>query len=122
MHTIFVDASVTADPDSDDRLAHLVEAGHRLILVGTSSADRRAEGPWQDRSASLPAQPPRGSWYLTADPATCGDRLPGLRTVLIGPRETGPRPTRCDVTVRDLREAVLEVLAADAGMGATGSA
>jgi hypothetical protein len=34
--------------------------------------------------------------------------------VLIGPREEGPRPTRCDVTARDLRDAVLEILTADA--------
>jgi hypothetical protein len=37
-----------------------------------------------------------------------------MRTVLIGPRESGLRPTRCDATARDLRDAVLEVLAADA--------
>lgn len=66
------------------------------------------------RIPALPDKPPKGSWFLTADPKTCGDRQPGLRTLLIGPRAATPRPTRCDSTVRDLREAVLEILAADA--------
>jgi hypothetical protein len=34
--------------------------------------------------------------------------------MLIGPREDGPRTTRCDATARDVRDAVLEILAADA--------
>jgi hypothetical protein len=115
MHTIYVDPSVAADPDLDERLTHLVEAGHRLVLVAAKD-DPTAPvgGPWSDLRASVPTQPPRGSWFLTADSARCGDRVPGLRTLLIGPRETELRPTRCDATVRDLREAVLEILAADA--------
>jgi len=114
MHTIYFDGSVAAEPDLADRLAHLVEAGHRLVLIG-GSGPAVDGGPWTDRRASVPAKPPRGSWYVTADPSTCGDRVPGLRTLLIGPREIGgQRPTRCDSTVRDLREAVLEILAADA--------
>ena len=114
MHTIYLDSSVAADPDLDTRLGHLVDAGHRLVLVAPKAGPAADDGPWTERRTSVPARPSRGSWYLTADPATCGDRVPGLRTVLIGPRETGPRPTRCDATVRDLREAVLEILAADA--------
>jgi len=112
--TIYLDPSVAADPDLAERLSHLVDAGHRLVLVAAKEHPAAASGPWTDRRASLPSQPPRGSWYLTADPARCGDRVAGLRTVLIGPRETALRPTRCDATVRDLREAVLEILAADA--------
>jgi len=114
MHTIYLDPSVAADPDLADRLAHLVDAGHRLVLVAAKDDPATRRGPWTDRRASVPAQPPRGSWFLTADPTRCGDRVPGLRTLLIGPRETALRPTRCDATVRDLREAVLEILAADA--------
>jgi hypothetical protein len=34
--------------------------------------------------------------------------------MLIGPKVDGRRPTRCDTTARDLREAVFEILAADA--------
>ena len=121
MHTIYVDPSVAADPDLDERLAHLVDAGHRLVLVakddpaadGTGPATAGG-GPWTDRRAEVPTEPPRGSWFLTADAAQCGDRIAGLRTVLIGPRESSQKPTRCDSTARDLREAVLEILAADA--------
>ena len=114
MHTIFVDGSAALDTDIEDRLAHLADAGHRLILLAPRSHPAARLTAWSGRRDGLPATPTRGSWFLTADPATCGDRRPGLRTVLIGPRETGPRPTRCDTTARDLRDAVLEILAADA--------
>lgn len=113
MTTIYIHASAVREPHAADRLAHLTEAGHELILVAGPDTDRPA-GPWSGRAVALPGDPPRGAWFVTADPATCGDRLAGLRTVLIGPRADGPRPTRCDVTARDLRDAVLEVLAADA--------
>jgi len=113
MH-IYLDGSAALDPDVGERLAHLADAGHRPVLVAPDSHPATALASLSDRTTTLPAQPPRGSWFLTADPATCGDRQPGLRTVLIGPRENPPRPTRCDSTARDLREAVLEILAADA--------
>ena len=114
MDTIYLDPSVAADPDLAERLSHLLDAGHRLVLIAAKEHPAAESGPWTDRRASLPSQPPRGSWYLTADPARCGDRVAGLRTVLIGPRDPALRPSRCDATVRDLREAVLEILAADA--------
>ena len=114
MPTIYFDGSAALDPAILDRLAHLADAGHRLVLVAPADHPAAGATAWFDRTASMPAEPPRGSWFLTADPATCHDRQPGLRTVLIGPRENGPRPTRCDTTARDLREAVLEILAADA--------
>jgi len=114
MHTIFLDGSAAADPEIGDRLTHLADAGHRLVLV--APADHPAAGlpAWTAHVATLPSPAPRGSWFLTADPGACGDRLPGLRTVLIGPRESALRPTRCDGTARDLRDAVLEILTADA--------
>jgi len=114
MHTIYLDGSVTVDPDLPERLAHLADAGHRLVLVGSAEPAAKDLGAWAERVRELPSAPPRGSWYLTANPATCRDRQPGLRTVLVGPREDGPRPTRCDGTARDLRDAVLEILTADA--------
>jgi hypothetical protein len=114
MQTIFFDASAALDGDLGDRLGHLADAGHRLVLVAGSDHPAAALGAWSERLPAVPSPAPRGSWYLTADPATCGDRIPGLRTVLIGPRGDGPRPTRCDATARDLRDAVLEILTADA--------
>jgi hypothetical protein len=114
MTTIFIHGSAAIAPDAEIHLAHLPDTGHDLVLV--AAADHAAVGrlAWPRRIDELPGTPPRGSWYLTADPATCGDRRLGLRTVLIGPREEGPRPTRCDGTARDLRDAVLEILADDA--------
>jgi hypothetical protein len=114
MRTIFIDGSAALEPDLPDRLAHLADSGHRLVLVGNAAPMTADLSAWASRVGTLPTEPPRGSWYLTADPGTCRDRQPGLRTVLIGPRDDGPRPTRCDSTARDLREAVLEILAADA--------
>jgi hypothetical protein len=114
MQTVFLDASAANGADVGDRLAHLADAGHRLVLVAPAAHPAANLPGWSGRAAHLPNPAPRGSWYLTADPSTCGDRRPGLRTILIGPRETGPRPTRCDATARDLRDAVLEILAADA--------
>lgn len=114
MATIFLEESAAFEPDAADRLAHLVESGHDLVFI---TARRRVAGIDQlpgRQVTSMPADPPRGSWFVTADPAACGDRQPGLRTILIGPRDDVPRPTRCDSTARDLREAVLEILAADA--------
>ena len=127
MTTIYLHPSAVTGADAAERLRHLTEAGHELVLIESPRGDdagpaRRApalspatsEGvPWRSRTSSLPSDPPRGSWFLTGDAAACGDRQAGLRTVLIGPRlET--RPTRCDTTARDLRDAVLEILTSEA--------
>ena len=114
MTTIFVDGSAALAPDAAPQLAHLPETGHETILVAASDHPTADLIRWTRRVDTMPDEPPRGSWYVTADPATCGDRKPGLRTVLIGGRGEGPRPTRCDSTARDLRDAVLEILTADA--------
>ncbi len=113
MVTIFVDASLALESGAIDRLRHLADAGHRLILVAPHHASVGV-GAWADRVDRVPGDPPRGSWFVTADPASCGDRRPGLRTMLVGPRRGARSPTRCDTTARDLRDAVLEILAADA--------
>lgn len=112
MSTIFLDLSAVTSRDAAARLTHLVDAGHELVLVGED--DHRTDLPLANRVRSLPSEPPMGSWFVTADPATCGDRRPSLRTVMIGPRTATPGPTRCDSTARDLRAAVLEILAAHA--------
>ena len=114
MAIIYVDGSAVLERDGPSRLAHLAEAGHAIVLIGAADHPAAGHPVWSERLAAMPADPPRGAWYLTADPATCGDRRAGLRTVLLGPRSREPRPTRCDTTARDLREAVLEVLATDA--------
>ena len=115
MHVIYVGGSAARDADADERLGHLAEAGHRVVLVAAASS--RSGLPElssvAERIDTIPADAPRGSWFVTADPADCSDHRPGVRTMLIGPRELSIRPTRCDVTARDLRDAVLKILAAD---------
>ena len=114
MTTIYVDGSALLESGAPDRLRHLADAGHELVLVGPDDHPSRGTVPWAGHRAALPGEPARGSWFVTADPATCLDFRPELRTVLVGPRDEGQRPTRCDTTARDLREAVLEILASDA--------
>jgi hypothetical protein len=114
MTTIYIDSSAAVLPDAPGRLTYLTEAGLELVLV--APLDHRAAGvtTWPGHLDKLPADPPRGSWFVTADPATCGDRRAGLSTLLIGPRDDSPRPTRCDLTARDVASAVLEILARQA--------
>jgi hypothetical protein len=114
MITIYLDGSAASQPGAADRLGHLLDADHELVLVASPDHPAAALMAWAGHLPALPEQPTPGSWYVTADPDTCGDRQPGLRTMLIGPRAGGPRPTRCDATARDLRDAVLEILAARA--------
>ena len=116
--TIYLDGSAVLEPGAVGQLLHLTEAGHELVLV--AEPDHPAAGliAWNrhisDLPDGLPEEEAAAAWYVTADPATCGDRRAGLRTMLIGPREDSPRPTRCDATARDLRDAMLELLASDA--------
>lgn len=114
MTTIYVDSSVAAMPDASSRLVHLTDAGQTVVLVAEPDHQAAAFETWTSRVDELPSDPPRGSWFLTADPGTCHDRQAGLTTLLIGPRDDSPRPTRCDLTARDLSAAVLEILARDA--------
>ena len=114
MFTIYVDGSAALEPGAATRLLHLAEAGHELVLVAPADHPLVDLATWTGHLRAMPEDPSRGSWWLTADPNHCGDHQPGLRTLLIGPRTDGPRPTRCDTTARDLRDAVLEILAADA--------
>jgi hypothetical protein len=114
MITIYLDASAASEPGAADRLGHLVDADHELVLVASPGHPAASLMAWAGHVPAMPDEPTPGSWYVTADPDTCGDRQPGLRTILIGPRAGVPRPTRCDATARDLREAVLEILAARA--------
>jgi len=114
VQTIYLDGSAAVDPDLSDRLAHLSDPEHELVLVGPAGHPAAELPIWSSRTDALPEVPAPGSWYLTADPAACRDRQPGLRTVLVGPKVDGQWPTRCDSTARDLREAVFEILSAEA--------
>ena len=114
MMTIYLDGSAALESGAADQLPHLVDAEHELVLVADADHPAGDLLAWTAHLPAVPEEPAPGSWFVTADSATCGDRQPGLRTILIGPRGDGPRPTRCDATARDLRDAVLAILASDA--------
>ena len=114
MPTIYLDGSASLDTDLPDRLSHLIEAGYRLVLVASPGHASSSLSVWAERDDAVPESPPEESWYVTVDPATCRDRQPNLRTILIGPRDDGHWPTRCDLTARDMRDAVLKILAEQA--------
>jgi hypothetical protein len=127
MTTVYIDAA--AIPSGSDvatslavdeaarALAYLVDASIGIVLVGALD-----DVPVAVRSAfagvvdDATGDPTRTSWLLTGDPARCGRPTPHVRTILVGVVTEGPaRPVhRCDRVVRDLRTAVLEVLANDA--------
>ena len=114
MTAIYIDPSASGSPDAVDHLRHLLDTGHAVYLVG------EAAGPIADDLGAtivdaVPDDAPRGSWFVTADPATCVERQPGLQTLLVGPRPApSPRPApRCDAEARDLASAVLEILRRD---------
>ena len=96
-------------------LERLVES-HDVVIV---SAEPLPSEPGLASFAvleHLPAEHPASSWLLTADPAVCaGERPPGLRTMLVGPRRPPDRrPTaRCDEEARDLSAAVMGILIRD---------
>jgi hypothetical protein len=115
MTSIYIHPSALGVPDAADQLAHLVDTGHELILLGEVPAPVAEAMPGARQAADVPPDVERGSWYVTADADTCGDRPAGLQTLLIGPRMApSPRPApRCDVEARDLATAVLEILSRD---------
>jgi hypothetical protein len=116
MTDIYVDASLASGPGAADHLAHLVDAGQRVIFIGVGAEQVVAsllDAPTLER---LPDDPIRGSWFVTAEPARCAERPAGVRSLLIGPRpDRSPvQGRRCDTDARDLAAAVLEILAHDA--------
>jgi hypothetical protein len=115
MTDIYIDPSVASMPDAADHLTHLVDTGHGLILVGDAPEPVVTSLPDAVRASEMPDRVAAGSWYVSADPAMCGERRAGLQTLLVGPRlAPSPRPgLRCDAEARDLAAAVLEILRRD---------
>ena len=115
MTDIYIDPSVAGMPDAADYLGHLLDTGHRLMLVGTAPAEVFDALAGAIAVETLPDAVAPGSWHVTADPAMCAARTSGLQTLLVGPRiAPSPRPgPRCDAEARDLSTAVLEILSRD---------
>jgi hypothetical protein len=115
MTDIYIDPSVAGMPNAADHLGHLVDTGHQVILLGSSPAAVLNALPGARSSEAMPQGVTAGSWRVSTDPAMCAERIPGLQTLLVGPRlAPSPRPgPRCDAEARDLASAVLEILGRD---------
>jgi hypothetical protein len=108
-----IDANTIAS-DAREPLETLAETGHELMLVADRPVSLPREFPPIGETTSVDEE--REAWFLTADPAHCGRRRPGLRSILVGP---GPATRiaeihRCDLRTRDLRSAVIEILSREA--------
>ena len=92
MTDIYVDPSVAGMPKAADQLAHLLDTGHHVVLVGAYPPALLAALPGAGTTrADRPS--PRRSWNVSADPAICSQRLPGFQKLLVGPRlAPSPRP------------------------------
>ncbi len=121
MTTIYLEPNLLALETTEEattQLTHLREWGASLVVVADGPIgewdDLGIEGLRYERSFDGAR---RGDWWLTADPAECARRPGhGVRTVLIG-GTIGPstKPAaRCDMVARDLRGAVLDILAEQA--------
>lgn len=133
MPAVYLDGSLLDAPETAgaiEDLRHLSDAGFELVRLSASSTDAKAaerprpatspSGASVDalvvRTAEQVDGDGRGAWLLTADPHACGRARPVIcRTILVGPTPPdGAGPARCDHVVRDIRSAVLEILASDA--------
>ncbi|MDQ2966474.1 MAG: hypothetical protein M3R57_11565 [Chloroflexota bacterium] len=108
-----IDASSVAS-DAGEALQTLADTGHDLVLVTSRAVSLPAGFPKMRDMLAPDAE--RDAWFLTTDPEHCGNRWAGVRSILVGP---GPETRkaaihRCDIRTRDLRSAVLEILAREA--------
>jgi hypothetical protein len=103
-------------PDADSALDHLREAGIEVVLLGGADAGREEAVHGRVRLADLP-EDPRG-WMVVGDAAACARGRPcrHLRTILVGPAAParGLASRACDVEARDLTDAALTIIAAEA--------
>jgi hypothetical protein len=108
-------SSGSVSSDAAEALGNLAETGHELILL-TNAPVALPDGFPNIRQSSRIDPAPATSWYLTADPESCGNRRPGLRTMLVGPGPATRRAAiqRCDIQTRDLHAATIEILAREA--------
>jgi hypothetical protein len=105
----------SVDTDAVRSLEILEETGHEPVVVtGSGGTDPGALAPLGRHAvADAPLQPDEPAWYLTVDVDRCRGRSARLRTVLIG-SPSASAIHRCDTVARDLRAAVLEIVAAEA--------
>jgi hypothetical protein len=104
-------------PDAGSAIDHLRGAGLEVVLLGGDGTGV-ADGPLlaQAVSTELPEDP--HGWMIVGDPGTCARGRPWrrLRTILVGPAAParGLASRACDEEARDLTDAALTILAAEA--------
>jgi len=103
-------------PGAHEALAHLVEAGFEVVLLGDGAAARDALPAGVERGSKLPQHLNADAWYLTGEPYPTFGRPRGGTTVLVGPhRPTGKVPLpRFDLLTRDFGAAAMEILTREA--------
>jgi len=114
MSDVYIDQDVAAMPDASEQLAHLIDTGHAVLVLGGPGVPfLLPEGAV--RVAAMPDTVTEGAWRVTMNPETCGEHRAGLRSLLVGPTAAPARrqPPRCDAVARDLAGAVLEILSRD---------
>jgi hypothetical protein len=93
-------------------VAHLVEAGFEVVLLGTVTEGLRELPADLKHADSLPEHLDADGWYLTGEPYPAFGRPRGGTTVLVGPRRPAgnfPLP-RFDMETRDMASAAMEIL------------
>ena len=100
-------------PGAAEAVAHLVDAGFEVIVLGPSLAEplRQLAGSVGNEPA-LPEHLDADAWFLTGDPHPSFGRPRGGVTMLVGPRRpVGKVPLpRFDLEARDIASAAMEIL------------
>jgi hypothetical protein len=100
-------------PGATDAVAHLVEAGFEVIVLGDAASEPLRQLPHEvAREPALPEHLDHDAWYLTGEPYPSFGRPRGGTTVLVGPRRPAgklPLP-RFDMETRDMASAAMEIL------------
>jgi hypothetical protein len=113
------ETELRTQPEAAAAIRHLIDADCRVVVWGLAGPVDDANGlglPDVETSAVLPED--ASGWLVTADEARCDEARTrrGLRTILVGPAVPGRGLAHraSDLEARDLVDAVLVILTADA--------
>ena len=113
------ETELRAQPEASAAIRHLIDADCRVVVWGPAGSVDGADGsglPDVETSPVLPAD--AAGWLVTADEERCVEARTrrGLRTILVGPAVPGRGLSHraSDLEARDLVDAVLVILTADA--------
>ena len=99
-------------PGSLEAVAHMVDAGFEVVVVGPDDALVPGLGEDVGRETEPPEHLEPGAWYLTGEAHPSVSLPRGGATVLVGPRPpVGKVPLpRFDLEARDMPAAAMEIL------------